>query len=64
VVPLEIVQKGEERDVKYNNIVKYDKEKYSETILDAADAVLGCYFGFDRTVYEKPKNNGKKGKVS
>jgi hypothetical protein len=30
-------------------------------ILDAADTVLGCYFGFDRTVYEKPKNNGKKG---
>ena len=43
MVTLEIVQKGAERDVKYDNIVKYDKEKYRETILDAADAVLGSH---------------------
>jgi DNA polymerase elongation subunit (family B) len=28
----------------------YDKEKYREMILDAAETVLG-YFGFDRTIY-------------
>jgi DNA polymerase elongation subunit (family B) len=30
--------------------LNYDKEKYKEIILDAAETVLG-YFGFDRTVY-------------
>jgi DNA polymerase elongation subunit (family B) len=30
--------------------VNYDKEKYKEMILDAAETVLG-YFGFNRTVY-------------
>jgi DNA polymerase elongation subunit (family B) len=29
---------------------RYDKEKYKEMILDAAETVLG-YFGFDRTIY-------------
>ena len=29
---------------------QYDKEKYKEMILDAAETVLGL-FGFDRTVY-------------
>ena len=33
----------------------YDKEKYREMILDAAETVLG-YFGFDRTVYGNKKN--------
>jgi DNA polymerase elongation subunit (family B) len=33
----------------------YDKEKYKEMILDAAETVLG-YFGFDRTLYGD-KNN-------
>jgi hypothetical protein len=28
----------------------YDKEKYREMLLEAAETVLG-YFGFDRTVY-------------
>ena len=38
----------------------YDKEKYKEMILDAAETVLG-YFGFDRTAYSNPKrNNGRK----
>jgi DNA polymerase elongation subunit (family B) len=32
----------------------YDKEKYKEMILDAAETVLG-YFGFDRTVYGNKK---------
>jgi DNA polymerase elongation subunit (family B) len=33
----------------------YDKEKYREMILDAAETVLG-YFGFDRTLYGNKKN--------
>src|SRR5215207_8543004 len=35
----------------------YDKEKYREMILDAAETVLG-YFGFDRTIYGNKKNTG------
>jgi DNA polymerase elongation subunit (family B) len=35
----------------------YDKEKYREMILDAAETVLG-YFGFDRTVYGNKKHIG------
>jgi DNA polymerase elongation subunit (family B) len=34
----------------------YDKEKYREMILDAAETVLG-YFGFDRTVYGNKKDS-------
>jgi hypothetical protein len=37
----------------------YDKEKYREMILDAAETVLG-YFGFDRNLYGKPRKNRKK----
>jgi DNA polymerase elongation subunit (family B) len=33
----------------------YDKEKYKEMILDAAETVLG-YFGFDRTIYGGKKD--------
>jgi hypothetical protein len=32
------------------SLSQYDKEKYKEMILDAAETVLGL-FGFDRTVY-------------
>jgi DNA polymerase-2 len=35
--------------------IVYDREKYKEMILDAAETVLGV-FGFDRTVYGKPKD--------
>jgi DNA polymerase elongation subunit (family B) len=35
--------------------LRYDKEKYREMILDAAQSVLG-YFGFDRTVYGDKRN--------
>ncbi|CAN5157720.1 hypothetical protein BH18THE2_BH18THE2_19030 [soil metagenome] len=38
-------------------VFSYDKEKYREMILDAAETVLG-YFGFDRTVYGNKKNPG------
>jgi hypothetical protein len=36
---------------------RYDKEKYREMLLDAAETVLG-YFGFDRTLYGNKKNTG------
>ncbi len=37
-------------------IPQYDKEKYKEMILDAAETVLG-FFGFDRTAYSNIKKN-------
>ena len=40
-----------------NGKAKYDKEKYKEMILDAAETVLG-YFGFERNVYGDRKNTG------
>jgi hypothetical protein len=39
--------------------LNYDKEKYKEMLLDAAETVLG-YFRFDRTVYGNKKNNNYK----
>ena len=63
VVPLELVKKEEEETKQ--NLPNYDKEKYREMILDAAETVLGI-FGFDRTVYEQrreereEKNGGMK----
>jgi hypothetical protein len=38
--------------------LNYDKEKYKEMILDAAETVIG-YFGFDRSVYGNKKNIGQ-----
>jgi len=35
--------------------VEYDKEKYKEMLLDAAENVLGI-FKFDRTLYGKTKD--------
>jgi hypothetical protein len=46
------------KDIEKKNF-RYDKEKYRETILDAAQSVLG-YFGFDRTIYEDKKNTVSK----
>jgi DNA polymerase elongation subunit (family B) len=42
-----------------NGKSNYDKEKYKEMILDAAETVLG-YFGFDRTLYGNRKNTAKR----
>jgi DNA polymerase elongation subunit (family B) len=42
VMPLDLVSKGKEHD--------YDKEKYREMLLEAAETVLS-YFGFDKIVY-------------
>jgi DNA polymerase elongation subunit (family B) len=50
VVP---VENRYERNTK--EAFSYDKEKYREMILDAAETVLG-YFGFDRTLYGNKKN--------
>jgi hypothetical protein len=41
--------------------LNYDKDKYRQMILDAAETVLG-YFGFNRTVYGTPGKNGRKKK--
>ena len=38
-------------------VFSYDKEKYREMALDAAETDSG-YFGFDRTVYGNKKNTG------
>ena len=54
VVPIENLQ--EEGKTTPNN---YDKEKYREMVLDAAETVLGS-FGFDRTVYSNFKKKGRK----
>jgi DNA polymerase elongation subunit (family B) len=48
VIPLNLV--SEEHD--------YDKEKYREMLLEAAESMVG-YFGFDRTVYGDRKKNRK-----
>ena len=39
--------------------LNYDKEKYREMILDAAETVLGT-FGFERTVYGDSKKRREK----
>jgi hypothetical protein len=59
VVPLEILQKVEKDGKEEKSTLNYDKDKYREMILDAADTVLGI-FGFNRTVYENLRNNRKK----
>jgi DNA polymerase elongation subunit (family B) len=55
VVPIENLQE----EVKTTTLDKYDKEKYREMVLDAAETILGS-FGFDRTVYGNYKR--KKGR--
>jgi hypothetical protein len=58
IAALETTQ--EEDDCKNNDrTLNYDKEKYREMILDAAETVLWT-FGFDRTVYgDSKKRMGK-----
>jgi hypothetical protein len=41
--------------VETNPVFSYDKEKYREMLLDAAETVLG-YFGFDRTAHGNKKS--------
>ena len=40
---------------KEDTVISYDKEKYCDLLLDAAETVLG-YFGFDGSVYRKYEN--------
>jgi DNA polymerase elongation subunit (family B) len=64
VVPLEILQKVGEKEKDGNEngkTLNYDKDKYREMILDAAETVLGC-FGYNKTVYGNPKNDRRKRK--
>ena len=42
VTPVEFIEDGRKQ--------VYDKEKYRDMLLDAAETVLG-YFGFDRTLF-------------
>jgi hypothetical protein len=58
VLALETLQKVEKDGIE-NSFVNYDKDKYKEMILYAAETVLD-YFGFDRNVYGNPENNRKK----
>ena len=41
------------------SLPQYDKEKYKEMILDAAETVLG-FFGFDRSAYSNSKKRRRK----
>ena len=51
--PLNRVVAAEASDINFG--LEYDREKYKEMLLDAAETVLGI-FGFDRTLYGKPKD--------
>jgi DNA polymerase elongation subunit (family B) len=55
VVPIENLQE----EGKTTTLDNYDREKYREMVLDAAETVLG-FFGFDRTVYNNFKKKGRK----
>jgi DNA polymerase elongation subunit (family B) len=44
---------------KEDTVISYDKEKYCDLLLDAAETVLG-YFGFDGSVYRKSEIRGIK----
>ena len=41
--------------IQNNASLEYDKEKYKEMLLDAAESVLGI-FGFDRSLFGKPRD--------
>jgi DNA polymerase elongation subunit (family B) len=43
------------------SLSQYDREKYKEMVLDAAETVLG-FLGFDRTVYSSSNIKKKKGR--
>jgi hypothetical protein len=45
--------------IENRNDLEYDKEKYREMLLEAAETVLDC-FGFDRTDYGDPPKRSKK----
>jgi DNA polymerase elongation subunit (family B) len=47
VVPAQFIRNNDDLD--------YDREKYKEMLFDASETILGI-FGFDRTLYGKPKD--------
>lgn len=51
VTPLGLIKQGKE--------LKYDKEKYRNMMLEAAETELG-YFGFDRTAFGAAKKRNRK----
>ena len=51
--PLNRVVTAEDSDNNFG--LEYDREKYKEMLLDASETTLGI-FGFDRTLYGKPKD--------
>ena len=51
--PLNRVVTGESLGKNFG--LEYDREKYKEMLLDAAETVLGI-FGFSRELYGKPKD--------
>jgi DNA polymerase elongation subunit (family B) len=59
VVPIELMQREQGEEENAPPLDNYDKEKYREMILDAAETVLG-FFGFDRTVYSNFKRKGRR----
>jgi DNA polymerase elongation subunit (family B) len=54
-----VVALARQNDVTEN--IAYDKEKYVQLLLDAAETVLG-YFGFDSTLYRNGQNKNNKRK--
>jgi DNA polymerase elongation subunit (family B) len=57
IAALEAAHQGDDNNK--SKTLNYDKEKYREMILDAAETVLGT-FGFDRTMYgDSKKRKGK-----
>ena len=46
---------------KEDTVTSYDKEKYRELLLDAAETVLG-YFGFNANIYSRSGNSEKNNK--
>jgi DNA polymerase elongation subunit (family B) len=53
VTPLALIKQGEEQEQ------RYDKEKYRDMLLEAAETGLG-YFGFDRTAFGAAKKRNRK----
>lgn len=51
--PLNRVVTAEASDINFG--LSYDREKYKEMLVEAAETVLGI-FGFDRTLYGIPKD--------
>jgi hypothetical protein len=46
---------------KEDKVTSYDREKYCDLLLDAAETVLG-YFGFDASVHKKSENKERNNK--